>query len=130
VVEPLPLVRDVLDKQIYDANNIKVGKVDGIVLLARKGRPPRVLAIESDMPTAWRRVSTHVGDWVERLQLWLAPELAGATRIIFEHVVRSGIDVEVDIDAKKTNAFVWETWLKHGFVEKLPGGKGSGEKGE
>jgi hypothetical protein len=130
VVEPLPLVRDVLDKQIYDANDVRVGKVDGVVLLPRQGRPPRVLAIEISMPTAWRRVSTRLGDWIERLQQRLAPDLAGPTRIRFEHVVHTGIDVNVDIDGTKTNAYVWENWIKKTFVEKLPGGKGSGEKGE
>jgi hypothetical protein len=130
VVEPLPLVRDVLDKQIYDANDIRVGKVDGLVLLPRQGRPPRVLAIEVSMPTAWRRVSVRLGDWIERLQQWLAPDLVGPTRIRFEHVVHAGIDVNVDIDGTKTDAYVWENWIKKTFVEKLPGGKGSGEKGE
>lgn len=130
MVEPLPLVRDVLDKQIYDANRLRLGKVDGIVLLPRQGRPLRVVALQSDMPTAWRRVWQRLGDWVERFQQSLAPDLAAPTRIAFEHVVRSGIDIEVDIDAKKTNAFAWETWLRRSFVEKLPGGKGSGEKGE
>jgi len=127
---PIPLVRDVLDKQIYDTNNLRVGKVDGVVLMTRHGRPPRVLAIESDLPVACRRLSRRVGDWLERLQQWVAPDLVGPTRILFEHVVKTGIDVNVDIDAKKTNAYVWETWLEHAFVEKLPGGKGSGEKGE
>jgi hypothetical protein len=89
-----------------------------------------VLAIETSMPTAWRRVSQRIGDWVERLQAWLASDLVGPTRIRFEHVVKTGIDIEVDIDATKTNAFVWETWIRKTFVEKLPGGKGSGEKGE
>jgi hypothetical protein len=128
VVEPLALVRDVLDKQIYDANNLRVGKVDGVVLLPRQGRPLRVLAIESDMPTAWRRVSMRVGDWLDRLQQWIAPDVAGPTKILFEHVVKTGIDVNVDIDAKKTNAFAWEIWLRKA-VERIPGGKGSGEKG-
>lgn len=130
MVEPLPLVRDVLDKQIYDVNHVRVGKVDGIVLVRRQGRPMRVAALQSDMPTAWRRVWQRLGDWIERFQRSLAPDLAAPTRIAFEHVVRSGIDVDVDIDAKKTNAFAWETWLRRNFVEKLPGGKGSGEKGE
>jgi hypothetical protein len=130
VVEPLPLVRDVLDKQIYDANKLRVGKVDGIVLLLRQDRPPRVLALECDPSVAWRRVSRRIGDWIERVQRWLAPDVAGPTRIVFDHVVGSGIDVTVDIDANKTNAYVWETWLKKTVVERLPGGKGSGEKGE
>ena len=130
MVEPLPLVRDVLDKQIYDANRLRVGKVDGVILLPRQGRPPRVLAIESHLPTAWRRLSRRVGDWLDRLQQWMAPQIAGPTRIVFEHVVRTGIDVNVDIDAKKTNALVWEDWLKKAVVERIPGGMGHGEKGE
>src|SRR5215216_1067499 len=123
VTEPLPLVRDVLDKQIYDANDVRVGKVDGVVLMPRQGRPARVAAIESAMPTVWRRVWPRLGDWIERFQHWLAPDLVGPTRIRFEHVVHSGIDVNVDIDARKTNAYVWENWIKTTFVEKLPGGK-------
>jgi hypothetical protein len=129
VVEPLPLVRDVLDKQIFDINDEKVGKVDGIVLLPRQGRAPRLLAIESDMPAVWRRVWSRLGDWVERFQQWIAPDLAAPTRIMFEHVVQTGIDVHVDIDAHKTNAFAWETALKK-MIEKVPGGSGHGEKGE
>jgi hypothetical protein len=130
VVEPVLLVRDVLDKQVLDRHQCKVGKVDGITLQVRANRPPRVIAIESDMPALWRRVWQRAGDGVERLQQWLAPDLAGATRIRFEHVVRTGIDVHVDIDAKATNAFVWEKWLQDRFIGKLPGGSGRGEKGE
>ena len=130
MTEPLPLVRDVLDKQIYDVNECRVGKVDGVVLVPRQGRPPRILAIEASMPTVWRRVWIRLGDWIERFQEWLAPDLVGPTRIRFEHVVRTGIDVNVDIDATKTNAFVWEDWIRKTFVEKLPGGQGSGEKGD
>ena len=130
VGDPLPLVRDVLDKQIYDVNDIRLGKVDGLVLMPRHGRPPRVIALESSMPVAWRRVWPRLGDWIEQFQQWLSPGLAVDTRIRFEHVVHAGIDVNVDIDGTKTDAFVWENWLKRTFVEKLPGGKGRGEKGE
>ena len=129
MVEPLLLVRDVLDNQIYDVNEIKVGKVDGIVLLLRQGKAPRIVALESDMPCAWRRVWRRAGDWVERLQQWMAPHLAGPTRIRFEHVVRTGIDVHVDIDARRTNAFAWEDALRRA-IEIVPGGKGHGEKGQ
>jgi hypothetical protein len=128
MTDPLPLVRDVLDKQVVDRNMVKVGKVDGIALQIRQNRPPRVVAIELDMPTALRRVSQRLGDWLAAFQEWLAPDLTGPTRIRFERVVKSGIDVQVDIDALKTNAFVWETWLARRFVARLPGGRRGGEK--
>jgi hypothetical protein len=41
VAEPLPLVRDVLDKQVLDPDKCKIGKVDGILLQLRANRPPR-----------------------------------------------------------------------------------------
>jgi sporulation protein YlmC with PRC-barrel domain len=130
VVEPLPLVRDVLDKQVYDCNGIKVGKVDGIVLQPRHGRPPRIDVIELHLPTLWRRVSQRLGDWIEAGQRWIDPSLAEPTRIRFEHVTRAGIDVDVDIDANRTNAFVGETWLDTHLIAVIPGGGKRGSKEE
>lgn len=126
--KPLPLVRDILDKQVYDRNGVKVGKVDSIVLVPRQHRPPRVEAIELSMSAAWRRLWPRLGDWIERLQRWLAPELVGPTRIRFDRITKSGIDVNVDIDATRTNAYAWETWLEERFVAKLPGGQRDGAK--
>lgn len=128
MVEPLLLVRNVLDMQIYDVAGERLGKVDGLVLQPRQGRPPRVVAVESSMPAAWRRVWPRLGDWIERFQHWLAPDIEGHTRIRFEHVVHTGIDVKVDIDGNRTNAFVWENWIRRTFIEKLPGGKPSGDE--
>lgn len=118
----LPLVRDVLDKQVFDVNAQKAGKVDGIVLTLRANRPPRVTAIEIDAKTAWRRVHPALGRWLAALQRRLAPEGVEPTRIGFEHVVKSGIDVFVDVDAGRTNVYAWERWLKQHFVDRIPGG--------
>jgi hypothetical protein len=122
VTDRFPLVRDVLDKQVFDANRQKLGKVDGIALTLRANRPPRVAAIEIDPRIAWRRVHPALGRWLERLQRWLEPGDGGPTRIRFEQVVGTGIDVHVDIDGARTNAYVWETWLKQRFVDRIPGG--------
>jgi hypothetical protein len=119
----LPLVRDVLDKQVFDANGQKLGKVDGILLTLPANGPPRVTAIEIDPKTAWRRIHPSLGRWIERLQHWLQPGAGDPTRIGFDRVVGTGIDVHVDIDGKRTNAYVWETWLKRRFVDRIPGGK-------
>lgn len=128
MVDPLPLVRDVLDKQIYDAQGHKMGKVDGIVLVLRQNRPPRVDAIELDVPALWGRVHPWLGRMAERLLNWVSPRLAEPTRIRFEHVVKTGVDVHVDLDEAKTNAYVIETWLKEHFIARIPGGAGRGSK--
>jgi hypothetical protein len=123
VVDPLPLVRDVLDKQVFDANNVKVGKVDGLILMLRTNRPPRVAMLELSMATAWRRVHPAIGRLIERLAQWLGPGNASPTHIRFEHVTETGIDVHVDIDAKHTTAFDWENWLKSHVISRIPGGR-------
>ncbi len=120
--DALALVRDVLDKQVFDVNQQKLGKVDGIVLMLRRNRPPRVMAIEIDPKTAWRRVHPRLGHWIDRLQRRLKPGGVEPTRIRFETVVRTGIDVHVDVDGRRTTAYVWETWLKRRFVDRIPGG--------
>ena len=52
----MEMVRDVLDNQIHDKQNCKVGKVDGIVIVLRKGRPPRVIALELGVVTVAHRI--------------------------------------------------------------------------
>jgi hypothetical protein len=126
--ESLPLIRDVLDKQILDPDGCKIGKVDGIVLQLRANRPPRVIAIDISQSAAWRRLHQRLGDFAEWLRARFEPGMERPPRILFEHVVRGGIDVHVDIPAKRTRALVWEDWLEDRVVAKIPGGRRGGPK--
>ena len=47
----MDLVRDILDAQLVDAHGHNIGRVDGILLELRAGRPPRVAAMELGMVT-------------------------------------------------------------------------------
>ena len=124
----LPLVRDVLDKQVIDPDGRKIGKVDSIVLQARAHRPPRVVAMEISQAAAWRRLHTRLGDFADWLWLRFEPGQDRPIRILFEHFVRGGIDVIVDIPWKRTRALVWEDWLQDRVVRHIPGGRRGGEK--
>ena len=124
----IPLVRDVLDKQVVDVKKCKVGKVDGIVLALRAHRPPRVIAIELDQATLWRRVHRKLGDWVAALQQKFEPGRFGPTRILFGHVIGTGIDVHLDIDCSHTHAMAWEKWLEARVIARIPGGRRGGHK--
>ena len=46
----LDLIRDVLDTQVTDREETKMGRVDGLVLELREGQPPRVVSIEMEVP--------------------------------------------------------------------------------
>ena len=127
--EALPLARDVLDKQVLDPDGCKVGKVDGIVLALRERRPPRVIAMEISQATAWRRIHHRLGNLAEWLRTKFEPGRQDRpARIAFEHFVRGGIDVHVDISWKRTRARVWEDWLQERVISNIPGGRRGGRK--
>jgi hypothetical protein len=128
VDDPLPLVRDVLDKQVLDPDGCKVGKVDGIILAPRAHRPPRVIAMEISKAAAWGRVHRRLGEFVEWLRAKFEPGQDAPPRILFEHVVRGGIDVHIDVPWKRTRALVWEDWLQERVIARIPGGRRGGEK--
>jgi hypothetical protein len=129
VDEPLPLARDVLDKQLIDPDGCKVGKVDGIVLALRERRPPRVIAMEISQAVAWRRVHHRLGDFAEWLRVKFEPgHQDRPARVLFDHFMRGGIDVHIDISWKHTRALVWEDWLRRRVIAKIPGGRRGGKK--
>jgi hypothetical protein len=117
----MELVRDVLDNQVHDANDCKIGKVDGIVVVLRKGRAPRVIALELGTMTLAYRIHRRLGDCVARLERRMGITKSDPVRIQFEHVVKTGIDVKVDIDGKRTGALEWEDWLRRNVIGRIPG---------
>ena len=50
------MIRDVLDKQLVDRQQRKMGKVDGIVVELRDGKPPRLAYITVGATTLAQRL--------------------------------------------------------------------------
>lgn len=119
----MELVRDVLDKQIHDESGCKIGKVDGIVVALRKGRAPRVVGLELGVTTLAGRIHAGFGDWVYRVARRWGIANGKPVRIPFEHVVKTGIDVTVNVAAARTGALWWEDWLRDRIVRRIPGGR-------
>ena len=116
------LVRDVLDKQLLGNDEERMGKVDGIVLSLRDGRPPRVAFLETGASVLARRVSRRLAETIEALERrWGIRQ--GPMRIPWERVRTTGTDVGVDVDARNSSAFAWERFLRERVVEKIPGAK-------
>jgi sporulation protein YlmC with PRC-barrel domain len=122
------LVRDLLDNQVCDARNRKMGKVDGIVLVLRQGRPPRVAAIELGMSTLLCRISDRLGHFAARLERRWGITSGEPVRIPLDKIERVGIDVRADVDADRTTVYDWERWLDRVLIQRIPiPGGGSGE---
>ena len=114
------LVRDLLDNQMRDERNRRMGKVDGIVLVLRQGRPPRVAAIEVGMSTLLGRIHHRLGALAARLARRWGITDGEPLRIPFDKIESIGIDVKVQIDADRTTIYDWDRWLRRVLIERIP----------
>ena len=116
------LVHDLLDMQLLDRRQERMGRVDGVVLELRDDAPPRVAAIVAGEGAAARRL----GGWAARLGVRLRQLLhlpsPGPAVIPFERVHGIHEIVSVDVDARETPALAVECWLREHVIERIPGG--------
>ncbi|MBY2919634.1 hypothetical protein [Rhizobium leguminosarum] len=118
------LIRDVLDKQMVDKEQNRIGKADGIVLNLSDGDPPKVASIEMGSLTLSRRL----GRWPHRWMLWIrratgAEGSAEVFRMPWAKVRDVGVDIEVDVDRRATPLGRCQEWLKEHVIKRIPGGQ-------
>lgn len=117
-MKTLDLARDLLDKQLVDRDETKMGRVDGVILELRGDRPPRVDAVEMGFTVLARRMGPRVTAWVEKLRRWSVRKTA-VQRIAWNKVMEiKPYHVKLDVKALDTPAFAWERWLRDHFVAK------------
>ena len=117
----MDLIRDVLDNQLVDREQRKMGKVDGIVMLVDDDQPPRLAYIEVGGPVLARRLHPRLGRWAAAIGRRLGRTGGEPLRIPWSAIRDVGIDVDVDLDAEQTPALAWEHWLRDHIVRHIPG---------
>ena len=120
----MDVIRDVLDHQLVDRNQKKMGRVDGIVVELRDGQPPRLTYIEVGMPALARRLHPRFEHWIAALQSKWGARRGETFRIPWSQVSDfgiSGVDVVVDLEAEATPALAWEKWLREQIISRIPG---------
>lgn len=118
----MDLIRDVLDNQIIDRHQRKMGKVDGIIAELRDGQPPRLIYLETGATTLARRLHPRLARWVAGVQSKWGAKRSEPFRIPWSKVRDIGIEVEVDVDAEQTPALAYEIWLRDRVTKHIPGG--------
>jgi len=122
VANAMDLVRDLLDAQLVDKHGRNIGRVDGIVLEIRQGRPPRVAAMEIGAMTLARRL--HVERWFRAVASRISPVPIEPVRLPLETFKDVGVDIELDVDADSDPKLLrLEKWLKRHVISKIPGGR-------
>lgn len=117
------LVADVLDEQLRDAKGRQAGRVDGIVLELRDGKPPRLAYVEVSPITLLSRFSRRLARWYARHDRKIAEGRGVPVRIPWTRITRDGSTLVMDLDAESTPIFALEDWLRIHIVEHIPGNK-------
>jgi len=118
------LVRDLLDAQLLDGDERRLGRVDDVLLEIRDGRPPRVAAMEVGAATLARRINPTLGRWVRRAAIRWLPVSLRPVRLPLTTLRAVDVDLEIDVDeATKRRLLRVEAWLRRRVVRPLPGGK-------
>jgi sporulation protein YlmC with PRC-barrel domain len=116
------LVRDILDKQVVDRRQTKIGKVDGIVAEFGEGVQPRIVFVELGSVALARRLGPRLHRWTARIAERLGgPDRREAHRIAWRKVRDIGVDIEFDIDVRETAIFDWQDWLRSRIIDHIPG---------
>lgn len=117
----LSLVHDVLDAQLIDRRQRKIGRVDSLVLVLEDGRPPRVATILVGGPERARRI----GRWAVALNRLLRAVgrvgTSGVSAIPFDQVRCIGDTIALDVDGDELESDHVENWLTDHFVRHIPG---------
>jgi hypothetical protein len=116
----LHLVAEVLDEQLTDRNGTNAGRVDGIILLLRDGKPPLVTHVEVSPITLLARFNRRLGRWYAGQDARLGIGRGTPYRIPWPSLRRQGTTLRFDDDVESTPINALERWLRRTIVERLP----------
>jgi len=115
------VVAEVLDEQIKDVNGVNAGRVDGIVLELRDGKPPRVAYVEVSPITLLSRFSMRLAHWFAPIDRRFGAGRGVPFRIPWTRLRRDGPTLRMDLDVEHTPIQAFEDWLRAKIVDHIPG---------
>jgi sporulation protein YlmC with PRC-barrel domain len=118
----LDLVRDLLDTQLMDRTGRRIGRVDGVVLELRDGRPPRVAAMEVGPLAFARRIHPRFARLLRLIAVRWLPVSLRSVYLPLTLCRAVGVDIELDTDASRDRRLLrLEKWLNTHVLRYLPG---------
>jgi hypothetical protein len=114
------LVRDLLDFQMVGKDGLNIGKVDGIAIHVARGKQPRVTHLESGALVLACRLGRRWERLVAVLTRHFGVRRNPVVRVAWETVTKAGLEIHVDIDVVKSDAFAWEHYLDDHLIGRLP----------
>jgi hypothetical protein len=129
LTDDLELARDVLDKQVVDREEIKMGRVDGLLLELREGQPPRIEAIEMGGVVLAARIHPRLARFVDGWRRRFGVRKTAVYRVPWSDVLGiTACDIKIDAAACDTPNFAWERWLQDHVICHIPAAAKGGNK--
>ena len=117
----MDVVREVLDTLVVDRDGREMGRVDGIVLEPRDGRPPRLAAILIGPAALGDRLHPRIGRWIRAVERQLALPRDRPVQIAFEKI-EVGTKIRARLRVAETAVGAVERRLRK-WVGAIPGGR-------
>src|ERR1700712_3843560 len=96
--DDLELGRDVLDKQVVDREEIKMGRVDGLILEIRDGQPPRIEAMGMGGVVLAARIHPRLARWVDGWRRRFGIRKTAVYRVPWSAVLEiTSYDIKIDV---------------------------------
>jgi len=120
--ERVEILRDLLDKQLVDADETKMGRADGIALEVDGDKQPRIDHLELGFSVLARRLGRRAEKWFDAIRKRWSIRKSGRQIVPWSKVIDvTAYEIKLDVKAMETPAFDWERWLRDRIVAKIPG---------
>jgi hypothetical protein len=116
------VIRELLDAQLVDRDEERLGRVDGIIAESDGDGPLRITQLELGFVTIAARFYEHMGRLAERIHKRWSVRRSARYHIPWSAVIEvTKHHAKVDLCVEDTVAFDWERWLRNHVIGKIPG---------
>jgi hypothetical protein len=115
------IVAELLDEQIVDCDGEKAGRVDGIVLSLREGKPPLLTHVEVSPITLLSRLNRGLARWYAPHDRKFGKDRGVPFRLPWSRLSTEGPSFKMDLDVESTPINAFEDWLREKIVDRIPG---------
>lgn len=115
------IVRDLLDKELIDANWLRMGRVDGLTMDVSTGGQPRIATICVGGTVLTQRLPGFVGRWGSALLRRFGVRHGEPYAIPWARVILVDRTIRVDVISDESDAMASSRWVRDHIIDRIPG---------
>jgi sporulation protein YlmC with PRC-barrel domain len=120
----LHLAHDVIDAQLVDRHQEKIGRVDELLLELEAGKPPRVATIVISGAARARRAGRWMLACRRAVHALFGQRTEHESRVPFDAVRCIADTIELDVEGNALDSMHLERWLATHVICRIPGASG------